>query len=116
MFKKKLIIITIFLLLIPIFWWLGRFRFSNDYLIVRDIPFEKINKIKCGFWKQSGGYHIIDFMEFDEDNYCKIKNDTLYIAGKPEAKVISLIHRCLINDYDLTVQSFDGQIGYYTSK
>ena len=116
--KKNLICIAIILLPILIFW-LGRFRFTKDYLIVRDIPFEKIDNIKCDFWKDCGGYYITghNFLEVDKYKNWEIKNDTLYIKEKPVAKTISLIHRCLINDYTLTIQSLDDtKIGYYVSK
>ena len=112
--KKKTIIAAIILLPVLIFC-LGGFHFSDHYIIGQDIPFEKISKIHCGFWKYSGGYGTEDFLEFN-GNYCKIKNDTLYINEKPEAKVIGLVHRCIIGDYKLTIQSFDGQKGFYVSK
>jgi hypothetical protein len=115
--KKQLIIITIILLPILIFG-LGKFHFSEHYFIGRDIPFKRISKLNVGFWKDTGGYDITgrDFLEFGENGCSKIENDTLYVAGKPVAKVISLVSRCFI-DYELTIQSFDGQkTGSYVSK
>jgi hypothetical protein len=97
-------------------FWLGRFHFSKEYLIGRNISFEKTSKIDCDFWKEAGGYSITgrDCLKFDGD--CKIKDDTLYFGEKPIAKVISLVQRCFI-DYELTIQSFDKQkTDFYVSK
>ena len=110
--KKTLIIIAIIVLLPLSIFWFGNFHFSNHYFIGRDIPFEKISKLNVDFWKYSDEYHVTDF--FDNN---MIKNDTLYIAGRPEAKVIKIVHRYFLNDYILTIQSFDGQeTGSYVSK
>jgi hypothetical protein len=115
---KKIVIITAIIILLPLLiFWLGNFHFSKHYLIGRDIPFEKISKLKVDDWKDAGGYGITgrDFLEFGEDWY-EIKNDTLYFGEQPVAKVISLVNRCFI-DYELTIQSFDGQkTGFYVSK
>ena len=113
--KKRNIIITTILLPFLIFW-LGSFHFSKTYLIGRDIPFKCIRILNVDFWKALDGYGITgrDFLERDGD--WGIKNDTLYIEGKPTAKVISLVSRCFM-DYELTIQSFDGEkIGSYVSK
>ena len=115
--KKTVIIITTIIFLLVLIFCSGNFHFSKHYFIGRNIPFEKINKLKVDDWKEAGGYGITgrDFLEFGEDWY-KIKNDTLYFGKQPVAKVISLVHRCFI-DYELTIQSFDEQqIGSYVSK
>ena len=110
--KKKYIIIIVIILLPILIFKLGRFHFDEYYLIGRDIPVKKISTIKCGFWKIYDGRCLVDF--FDNDN---IKNDTLYITGIPQAKIISIVHRCFLNDYILTMQCLDGQdTVFYISK
>jgi len=117
--KKKNIIITIIILLPILIFWLGRFHFSKHYVIGRNVPFQKANQISL--WKDAGGAIIIGIDFFDLPKSCRnekweIKKDTLYFAEKPVAKITSLVHRCFI-DYELTIQSFDGQkIGSYISK
>ena len=116
--KKNIIIITVILLPILIFW-LGGFHFSKHYVIGRNVPFKKANQIRL--WKDAGGSIItgVDFFDLPK-NCCnekwEVKKDTLYFAKKPVAKVISIVHRGFI-DYELTIQSFDGQkTGSYISK
>ena len=109
MTKRKNIIIIIIILLPILFFWLGRFHFSKHYFIGRNISIEKTSKINCRFWKAYDGDLLLgDFLNCDE-SYWKIKKGILYVNEKPEVKLIGLVHRCLINDYILTVQSLDGQ-------
>ena len=114
--KKKKFIIIIGIILLPIFiFWLGDFHFSKHYFIAQNISTEKERKIKCGFWK---AYESVlgDILVCNKCN-CKIKQGVLYIDEEPKAKVISLVYRCFLNDYILTIQSLDGQkIGSYISK
>ncbi len=112
--SKTTIIIITFIILVILTFWLGGFRFSTAYLIGRNIPFDKLDEIKC-VWKYSGGYSI-GYDGFNKKD-CKITNDTLYLYDKPVAKTISLVSRFLIDDYELTIKSFDGKnITYYVSK
>ena len=124
--KKKNIIITIVILLPILIFWLGGFRFDKYHIIERNVPFKKAKVII--FWKDyEGGRCItgVDFFDLQKDyvqatcrnERYKIKKDTLYFAEQPIAKIVSLVHRCFLNDYILTIQSLDGQkTGSYISK
>ena len=116
MIKRKFIIITGIILLPILVFWLGNFHLSEQYFIVRNVNTEKASKIKCRFWKAREGAILGDFLEYNE-GYWKIKQGILYVNEKPEAKAVSLVHRCFLNDYILTIQSLDGQkTGSYISK
>lgn len=114
---RILIIVSAIIVMQVLIFWVGGFHFSKSYLIGRNIPPEKIERINCDFWKENGNDRVLeyDFLEFDK-TACLIEGDTLYIGGKPAAKAVSLVHRCFI-DYELTIQSFDGlKTGSYVSK
>jgi len=117
--KKKNITIAIIILLPVLIFWLVGFHFSKHYIIGRNVPFEKASQIRL--WKDAGGSTITGVDFFDLPKSCRsekweVKKDTLYFAEKPVAKITGLVHRSFI-DYELTIQSFDGQKkGSYISK
>ena len=114
---KKVLFITVTALVFILAFKLGRFRYSSEYFIVRDIPYDRITRIDCRFWKFNGGtlpgghYDLLDFNK----GICTISGNKLYIEGLPIAHVVSLVRR--ISDYELTVTGLDnGEICYFVSK
>lgn len=68
-----------------------------------------------GFFKYYDGYHIGDFISLPSNEH-EIRNDTLFIGGKPKAKYIDMKKRINGNTI-LTVKSFhSNEKGMYIKK
>ena len=93
-------------------------RFSSNVLLVRHIPFSKIENIRC-FWKHSGGETCIsigDCFDFN-DNRVMIKNDTLFVEEKPVGIVLEATKRYFAGDYELVIENLtDNKKAYYVAK
>ena len=95
-------------------------RFSSNVLLVRHIPFSKIENIHCDFWKCSGGETSIssigDFFDFN-DNWITIKNDTIFVVEEPVGIVLEATKRYFARDYELVIENLtDNKKAYYVAK
>jgi|SRR5450432_2147975 len=69
-----------------------------------------VEYIKSTGWSYSEGYRVTDFLTFDKTGYYTIKNDTLFVDGRPRALIAGLNKK----KYDLTIKSLDGgKEGHY---
>jgi hypothetical protein len=123
--KTATAIVAVIILLSPLIFWLNGGFFHSSYLIGRNIPFGKIDKLNLNLrtWISLNDDNITygDFFYFTDlegRTIYKIKNGTLYYRDeKPVAKIISVHHRILDGSYELTMQSLDGKrIFKYFSK
>ena len=92
---------TIFLSILGLLFLIGYDHMKNE-------------EIKKSGWKYGSGYHISDFLRFDDNN---LKGDTIYRSNKPIAVIIYCGKGMFRNSAILELESLaTGESGIYHQK
>ena len=72
--------------------------------------FNSSSYVETHAWKYNGGYHLGDWIEFNENNNIMLKRRRIYFSNKEDGKVFFCMWRYLV------IKANDGDLALYVNK